>query len=131
MTLAQALNAIAANLIPLLNSLSANPASQSQADATALTRVINTLLTDAMQANALDLEQKVAAAGTASQRLSDFTAQADAKSKQLATQQSNVSKFVSLATDVGNVLVAGAAGNVVGIGNALAATCSDLGIATV
>lgn len=130
MTLAQTLNAVAAELIPWLNALSANPDPQSQADATALTRVVNALLTDAMQANALDLETKLADATDAARRLADLTASAAAQAKKLAQDQANVAKFISLATDVGKLLVAGAAGNIPGCATALLSACNDLGITT-
>src|ERR1700674_2993782 len=128
MNLAGALNAIAGNLIPLLNSASADPSPESQANAASLTRVINALLTDAMQANALDVEQKLAAAADALQRLTAFTTQADAASQRLAKQQSNVTRFVSLATNVGKLIVAAASGNVVAAGTAIGSACGDLGI---
>ena len=130
MTFAQTLNAIAGDLIPVLNSLSADPSPGSQADAIALTRVINSLLTDAMQANALDLETKLASDEAANKRLQAFTTEASTAAQKIAQSEGAVSKFVSFANDVGKVLVAGAGGNVVAIGGALVTVCKDLGIKT-
>src|ERR1700676_4743380 len=105
-TLAQTLNAIASDLLPWLNALSARPDPQSQADAASLTRLINALLSDSMQANAMDLESKLAGDATAAKRLSVFTAQADAQAKKIAKAKGNVTQIIKLGTDVGKLLAA-------------------------
>ena len=127
-TLAQTLNAVASDLLPWLNALSARPDQQSQADAASLTRLINTLLTDSMQANALDLEGKLAADATALNRLTVFTAQADAQAQKIAAAQGSVTKILKFGTDVGKLLAAGASSNIPGAASALLAMGKDLGI---
>ena len=131
MTFAQTLNAIASTLLAWINSLSAAPDPTSQAASAALTRVVNTLITDASQANAVALEGMLAGDASALKRLSAFTSQADATAKTLATDQANVTRFVNLATSIGNVIVSAAGGNIGGCATALASACNDLGIATV
>lgn len=128
MTFAQTLNAIAATLLDWINSLSGAGDSASAAAAAALTRVVNTLITDASQSNAVSLESTLAADAGAMQRLSTFTASADATAKQLAQDQANVTKFVNLASSIGNVIVAAAGGNIAGVASALTSACGDLGI---
>ncbi|GAC1548884.1 MAG: hypothetical protein NVS2B17_33690 [Candidatus Velthaea sp.] len=129
-TLGQALNAVAGSLFPLLGAVSGKTDPQSQADAASLTRTINVLVTDAMLANAQDVEAKLDGDAAAMQRLTNFTASANAKATELAASQANVSRFASLATHVGAVVVAAAAGNVAGCSSALFEACKDLGIAT-
>lgn len=129
-TLAQSLNSVAGAIIPLLNAVSANSDSQSQADAASLTRTVSVLLTDAMQANAQDVESKLAGDAKAMLRLTNFTAKANAKAAELAASQANVSRFVSLATHVGDAIVSAAAGNIGGCSSALFGACKYLEIAT-
>lgn len=129
MALADALNQVVADLTPLLDSLAANDDPQSQADYTALAKAINSLTNDAMQANALDVEAKLATSADAQKRLAAFTAQADAQAQALAKQQQNVKKFVSLAAHVGQLVAAASTGNVLGGASCALNVCNDLGIA--
>lgn len=128
MTLAQSLNAVASDLLPWLNALSARPDKQSQADAASLTRLINTLLGDSMQANALDLEAKLSADDVAARRLATFTARADDQAQAIARAQTHLAKVLKLGTDVGTLFVAGASANFGGAASALFDMCGDLGI---
>ena len=129
MALYDTLNDIAGELEPLLNALSAKADARSVADAAALTTAIDSLVTNATEANDDDLEAKLATDARAAQRLKSFTAQASQKTQQLAASEANVKRFVSLATHVGNLITAGGTGNVGGCVTALEAACTDLGIA--
>ncbi len=130
-TMAQSLNTVASDIIPLLNALSAKPDPQSQASAASLTRVVNALITDAMQANALSVEAKLSGDAAALRRLNDLTSQADSQATKLAQSEANVTKFVSFATHIGNVVVSVAGGNIAGAASGLLSACGDLGISTI
>jgi hypothetical protein len=122
------LNDVASALEPLLDSVSAKSDPQSVADAASLTATINALLTNAMAANNEDLETKLASDATARQRLAQFTARASASAHRLAASEANVKRFVSLATHVSALIVAGGTGNIAGALTALDGACGDLGI---
>jgi hypothetical protein len=128
MALADALNQVVADLTPLLTSLAEKTDPQSQADYEALAKAINSLTNDAMQANAIDVESKLSTSADAQKRLAAFTAQADAQAQALAKQQQNVKNFVSLATHVGQLVVAASTGNVLGGTSSALDVCNDLNI---
>lgn len=127
--LADTLNSVASALSPLLDELAGKSDPQSQARFDSLSDARSDLLMAAMQANAQDVESKVASDAAAVARLNAFTAQANDKATQLAVSEANVTRFANLATHITSAIAAGGSGNIAGCVSALSSACGDLGIA--
>lgn len=127
--LADALNSVASALSPLVDELAAKNDSQSQARYNALSDAKSDLLVAAMQANAQDIETKLASDSAAVARLNAFTAQANEKATQIAASEANVTRFVNLAAHITSAIAAGGSGNLSACASALSSACGDLGIA--